>query len=188
MCHHTQEPTVLSTVSCSFSLNVDRFHQPCLLPWSIPVVELKATGQGQARTVILVPRGGHLSVLQAAGSSSMCLTGGFYHVTGPYHGSTFNRPSPSLRRHSLRYGVCTLRRFGTLTGTATACPLTMSSLGFVFGICFVFSLCFSFARSSYCRSVLVSISRFEMGFLDFLLEIPVGHELQSTIVVFLVTE
>ena len=31
MCHHTREPTVLSTVSCRPShLNVDRFHQPCL--------------------------------------------------------------------------------------------------------------------------------------------------------------
>ena len=30
MCHHTPEPTVLSTVS---SLNIDRFQQPCLLPW-----------------------------------------------------------------------------------------------------------------------------------------------------------
>ena len=32
VCHHTREPTVLSRVSCrSFHLNVDRFHQPCLL-------------------------------------------------------------------------------------------------------------------------------------------------------------
>ena len=34
VCHHTREPTVLSRVSCRPShLNVDRFHQPCLLPW-----------------------------------------------------------------------------------------------------------------------------------------------------------
>ena len=33
VCHHTREPTVLSRVSCRpFHLNVDRFHQPCLLP------------------------------------------------------------------------------------------------------------------------------------------------------------
>ena len=33
MCHHTREPTVLSRVSCRpFHLNIDRFHQPCLLP------------------------------------------------------------------------------------------------------------------------------------------------------------
>ena len=34
VCRHTREPTVLSRVSCRPShLNVDRFHQPCLLPW-----------------------------------------------------------------------------------------------------------------------------------------------------------
>ena len=34
MCHHTREPTVLPRVSCRpLHLNIDRFHQPCLLPW-----------------------------------------------------------------------------------------------------------------------------------------------------------
>ena len=149
-------------------MNVDRFHQPCLLPW----------------TVILVPRGGHRQPTHPPCVPMEVFTTSI----GPYHCRTFNRPSPSLRRHSLRDGVCTLRRFGTLTGTATACPLTMSSLGVVFGICFAFSFCFSFARISYCRSVIVSISRFELGFLDCLLEISVGHQLQSTMVVFLATE
>ena len=33
MCRHTRELTVLCRVSCRpFHLNVDRFHQPCLLP------------------------------------------------------------------------------------------------------------------------------------------------------------
>ena len=33
MCHHIREPTVLSRVICRpFHLNIDRFHQPCLLP------------------------------------------------------------------------------------------------------------------------------------------------------------
>ena len=33
MCHHTREPTVLCRLSCRPPhLNVDRFHQPCLLP------------------------------------------------------------------------------------------------------------------------------------------------------------
>ena len=32
MCRHTREPTVLSRLSCRPHLNVDRFHQPCLLP------------------------------------------------------------------------------------------------------------------------------------------------------------
>ena len=39
MCHHTQEPTVLSRLSCRPPhLNVDRFHQPCLLPWRVPLL------------------------------------------------------------------------------------------------------------------------------------------------------
>ena len=39
VCHHTWEPTVLSKVSCRPShLNVDRFHQPCLLPWRNPLL------------------------------------------------------------------------------------------------------------------------------------------------------
>ena len=39
MCHHTWEPTVLSRVSCRpVSLNLDRFNQPCLLPWRNPLL------------------------------------------------------------------------------------------------------------------------------------------------------
>ena len=37
VCFHTREPTVLSRVSCRPShLNIDRFHQFCLLPGRIP--------------------------------------------------------------------------------------------------------------------------------------------------------
>ena len=49
------------------------------------------------------------------------------------------------------------------------------------GILFAFSFHFSFDRSSCCRSVLVSIPRFEMRMLDLLLQMSLGHELQSAI-------
>ena len=52
--------------ACRPPLNIDRFHQPCLLPWRTSSVWLKATEQGEVRTVIVGPRGGHLPVLQAA--------------------------------------------------------------------------------------------------------------------------
>ena len=39
MCRHTREPTVLSRLSCRPPhLNFDRFHQPCLLPWRVPLL------------------------------------------------------------------------------------------------------------------------------------------------------
>ena len=41
---------------------------------------------------------------------------------------------------------------------------------------------------SYCRSVLVSICGFAMTILDFLLEMSLGHELQSAIVIILVAK
>ena len=57
-----------------------------------------------------------------------------------------------------------------------------------FGILFACSFRLSFARSNCCKSVHISISCFEMGILDFLLKLSLGHQLQSAIVVFLVVE
>ena len=51
-----------------------------------------------------------------------------------------------------------------------------------------FTFRFSFARSSHCRPVLVSISGFEVRIFDFLLEMSLGHQLQSAIIILLVTE
>ena len=112
MCHHAREPTVLSRVSMPpIPLIVDRFHQPCLLPWRTPVVELKATGQGQVRAVISVPRGDHVPIPQAAGSSSMRLTGGFLcRLDGNTAGRHF-----AMRRHA-QTRCLHARRFGTLAG------------------------------------------------------------------------
>ena len=56
VCHHTQEPTVLSMVSCRpFHLNINRFHQPCLSPGR--------TSRIGEDCRFPVPRGGHLSFL-----------------------------------------------------------------------------------------------------------------------------
>ena len=52
------------------------------------------------------------------------------------------------------------------------------------GILFAFSFRFSVARRSFCKSVIVSISRFEMRIFDFLLEMSLGHALPSAIVTF----
>ena len=52
-------------------LNIDRFRQPCMLPWRTPLAATEtrlAVGQGQVRTVVPVPRGEHLP-LRAARSS-----------------------------------------------------------------------------------------------------------------------
>ena len=47
-------------------LNFDTFHKPCLTPWRTSFVELKAAEQGWVKIVIIVPRVGHVPVLQAA--------------------------------------------------------------------------------------------------------------------------
>ena len=63
-----------------------------------------------------------------------------------------------------------------------------SPLRVVFGMFCALSFRCSVARSSYGRFVLVSISRFELRILDFMLEVSSDHELQSAIVVFLIDE
>ena len=63
VCHHTQEPTVLSMVSCRpFHFNIDRFHQPCLLPGR--------TSRIGEDCRFPVPRGGHLPFLGGQHGSS----------------------------------------------------------------------------------------------------------------------
>ena len=52
-------------------------------------------------------------------------------------------------------------------------------LGVVLGIFFAISCRFTFARSSNCKSVLVSISRFEMGIFEFLVEMSLEYQLES---------
>ena len=58
----------------------------------------------------------------------------------------------------------------------------------VFCILFAFSFRFPFARSSCCKSVLVSISHCGVRILDFLVEMSLDHELQSAIIILLVDD
>ena len=63
-----------------------------------------------------------------------------------------------------------------------------SPLGDVFDILFVISFCSPSPRSSFCKAVLVSVSRCEVRVFDSLLEMSLGHQLLSASVVFLVAE
>ena len=60
---------------------------------------------------------------------------------------------------------------------SNGCSLLSRCCFFAFYLPFPFA--FSLGRSSYCRFVLVSVSRFHMKILDFLLEMSLGHQLQS---------
>ena len=86
MCDHTREPTVLSRVSCRPShLNVDRFHQPCLLPG-----RTSRMGEDCRPRTTWRP-------LTFAGSPALPplrLTGGIATPTRRYHGRMFIHPFP----------------------------------------------------------------------------------------------
>ena len=85
-----------------------------------------------------------------------------------------------LFRHLANFGAVNLPE--KVNALALCDPTdAISSLGFVFGLFFAFSF-------SYCRSVLVSRSRFEMRILDFLFVMSLGHELQAAIIIMLVAE
>ena len=96
MCRHTREPTVLSRLSCRPPhLNVDRFHQPCLLPWRVPLLPPIHgwLGQGQVRTVVPVPRSDHSPFLGSPVLPPSRLTGSIATPTRRYHGRMLIHPS-----------------------------------------------------------------------------------------------
>ena len=106
MCHHTREPTVLSGVSCRpFHLNVDRFHQPCLLPWRTSRIGEDCRPRTTWRPLTL------------AGSLALPLCVSldvFATPTGRYHGRMLIRPSsPACATLKMKRCLDT-RRFGTL--------------------------------------------------------------------------
>ena len=105
MCRHTQEPTVLSRLSCRPPhLNGDRFHQPCLFP--------QAHFQ-EVRTVVPVPRGGHLP-LRAARIFLLCVSlEVFATPTRRHHGRMLIHPSLLRVPHRTKRCLHT-RKFGTL--------------------------------------------------------------------------
>ena len=99
MCHHTQELTVLSRMSCRPShLNVDRFHQPCLLPWRNPLLPPKHGWLlGRDRWCLSVPRTTWrpLTLFGQPGSSSFASHWSFSATsTRRYHGRTLIRDMP----------------------------------------------------------------------------------------------
>ena len=100
MCHHIWEPTVLSRVSCRpFHLNVDRFHQPRLLPGRTSGI------RGACR--FPVPRG----------SSSFASYWRFWprRLDGTAAGRVFS-PSSFMRVPPEGRRCLHTRRFGTLAG------------------------------------------------------------------------
>ena len=104
MCLHTREPTVLSRVNCRPShLNVDRFHQPCLLP-----------GRSHPRTM--------WQPLTLAGSRvppSLRLTGGFCHAHQTVPRQDVNSPfSPAC---ATRYHRCLHTQVRDPRGATAAC-------------------------------------------------------------------
>ena len=109
MCHHTWEPTVLSRVSCRpFHLNVDRFHQPCLLPGRTSRIG------GACRFPYHVAA---TYPFRAARFFLLCVSlEVFATPTGRYHGRTFIRLSPLRVPPHIQRWLHT-RRFGTLAGS-----------------------------------------------------------------------
>ena len=106
MCHTTREPTVLSRVSCRPShLNVDRFHQPCLLPG-----RTSRTGEDCHHRTTWRP-------LTLAGSPvlpPLRLAGGFCHADLTVPRQDVNSPfTPACATGQTR--CLHTRRFGTLT-------------------------------------------------------------------------
>ena len=96
-------------------LNIDRFHEPCLLPWRTPLLPPKHgwLGQGQVRTVVPVPRDDHLPFLGSPVLPPSRLTGGIAKPTRRYHGRMLIHPSSPPCATLL--GKCLhTRRFGTL--------------------------------------------------------------------------
>ena len=109
VCHHTREPTVLSTVSCRpFHLNVDRFHQPCLSPWRTSYCHRNTAGLGRdRRTVVPVPRGGHLPFFGQPGSPSFATHWRYCHADKTVPRQDVNSSFSPCVCHPWTRGVCT---------------------------------------------------------------------------------
>ena len=107
VCHHTQEPTVLSRVSCRpFHLEFDCFHQPCLLP-----------GRTSRKGEDCRPRTTRrpLTLLGQPGSSSFASHWRFSATpTRRYHGRMLIHPSHHCVCHPEMKRCLHTRRFGTL--------------------------------------------------------------------------
>ena len=122
MRHHTWEPTVLSRGSCRpLHLNIDRFHQPCLLPWRTPTAAVKTAAVRAG-----IGGGCHLPYHVATtcpcghpGLPSVRLTGGTYHADWTVPRQDVKSPFCMCHPHQRCFHT---RRFGTLAVPRT--PVT----------------------------------------------------------------
>ena len=106
MRHHIKGLTVLSRVSCRpFHLNVDRFHQPCLLPGRTSRI-----GEDCRPRITWRP----LTFCGQPGSSSSRLTGSFCHADWTVPRQDVNSPFPPCVCHPGTKGCLHTRRFGIL--------------------------------------------------------------------------
>ena len=114
MCRHTREPAVLSRVSCRPShLNVDRFHQPCLLPWRAPYCHRNTAGLGRDRWGLSSPY--HVTGTYPFGAARLfLLRDSLATPTRRYHGRMLIHPLPPACGTPLPKKCLHTRRFGTL--------------------------------------------------------------------------
>ena len=82
VCHHTREPTVLSRVTCRPTPEFWPFSPALPVTLAHPSLPPKHgwLGQGWVRTVVPVPRGGHLPFLGSPALPPLRLTGRFCHT------------------------------------------------------------------------------------------------------------
>ena len=107
VCRHTREPTVLSRVSTALSLNSDRSHQPCPLPWrTLTATETRLAWAGRDRWGLSSPYYvATTSPCGQPGTSSLCDSADVFatvprqDVNSPFHLSRVC--------HLTRVGVCT---------------------------------------------------------------------------------
>ena len=115
MCRHTREPTVVSRLSCRPPhLNFDRFHQPCLLPWRVPLLP-PIHGRDRWGLSVLRTTWRPLTLLGQPGSPSFATDWRFFATpTRRYHGRMLIHPSLPLRVPPQDQRCLHTRKFGTL--------------------------------------------------------------------------
>ena len=116
VCHHTREPTVLSRVSCRpFHLNIDLFHQPCLLPWRTPYCHRNTAGLGRDRWGMSSPYPVATTYpCGQPGSPSFATHSRYCHADWTEPRQDVNSSFTPCVCHSLRPRCLHTRMFGTL--------------------------------------------------------------------------
>ena len=139
MSPHPRADGLVQGERAALPLNVDRFHQPCLLPWRIPHGRCRncsCSVQGQVRTAVQVPRGDHLPLAGSPVLPPLRLTGSFATPTRRYHGRMLIHPSSPCVCHPRCRGVCTHAGSGPprvrrrLLWTCLGVPIPLAIPGF----------------------------------------------------------